>query len=189
MNKFKRPLKTRSKNLNRFVIIFAILLLLTLGLAIGFNFNWQLFKVKKQAVDIISELSKTYQTNFDVVSSSGVIKGLVTKEQNKTTIEIYEPELLLGTKMVYNGQEVTVAYKGIEAKTSNNCVLNKFPISAIIDVENMVYKGEYDKWDVKDDILCVEGKYSNSNFKFKADLRKNKVISIYLEEGNITANY
>lgn len=190
MRGLQRPLKAKNKKIYRFITIFVIFLLLIFGLiTVGPNFNWQFFKVKKQAVDIISELSKTYQTDFNVSSNYGLIKGKLTKEKNKTTIEICEPELLLGTQMVYNGQDVIIIYKGIEAKTTNNCVINKFPISAIVNVENMVYNGEYSNWNVKDDILYVEGKYSNSNYTFKADLRKNRVISVCLEDENIFAGY
>ncbi len=182
-------IKRRYKLHRLFLLILIVVSVIIIFKVISGNFSCSFLKPRKLTSDIISELSKIYQTNISISSDNNVVTGRLVRNKGNAEFEIESPTLLSGTKIIYNNDSVEIKYKDINLKVDDNYMINQLPISVVLMIENMVYNGKYDNCEIEDDILCVEGKYNDNNFIFKADLRQNKVISICLEDVNIVANY
>ena len=157
-----------------------------------FRMNFQKIHLKtskKQIENIIYELEKKYQANLDVSTNNQITTGKIQRDFDNVVFNVVEPGLLANTEIRYNKDNINIKYKNIELKTENCCFSNNWPISTIIGIENMVYHNDFDNWDIKDDILSIEGTYNDETFVFKADLRKNRVIFVGQENKNIFANY
>ncbi|MBP0979824.1 MAG: hypothetical protein J6C55_04205 [Oscillospiraceae bacterium] len=175
---------------------YKILIILSLSLIIIFIFilnssSKNIFlKKQKNISEIISELPKRYQTELNISSNSGFIKGSMIRENNKVVFEIKEPVLLTGFQIIYDydNKKILMKYKEIESKINNNLVIKNFPVSVVINIENLVYQGYYNNYNIEDDILYLEGQYEDDEFILKIDLRQNKIISILLKNNNIDAS-
>ena len=112
------------------------------------------------------------------------------RENNKVVFEIKEPVLLTGFQIIYDydNKKILMKYKEIESKINNNLVIKNFPVSVVINIENLVYQGYYNNYNIEDDILYLEGQYEDDEFILKIDLRQNKIISILLKNNNIDAS-
>ena len=179
----------------RFRRIIILVIFILIGILIIFflrrekDFDKSFFHNRREISDIMAKIPRRYQRNVDITSNNGKLKGKIIRDENDVTFEINEPGVLAGMQIKYENKGINLKYKEMELKTSNNVMLQYFPVSKIIEVENIIYNGYYDKYEIKGDELSIEDKYNNENFKFKLDLRQNKINSIYLEEGNITAEY
>ena len=147
------------------------------------------FKTSKSTKDTVLELQKKYQANVEITGDNGIMKGSINKAEDGIVFNIVEPNIMSGAQIVYGDEGVVIKYQNLSSNVNDNFMLNQFPLSVILKIEDMVYNGQYDKCDIKNDILYVEGKYNNKKYIFKADLRRNRVISINAENDKIVANY
>ena len=147
------------------------------------------FKTSKPTKEIVLELQKKYQANVEITGDNGIMKGSLNKCEDGVVFNIVEPNIMSGAQVVYGNEGVVIKYQDLSSNVNDDFMLNQFPLSVILKIEDMVYSGQYDKCDIKNDILYVEGKYNNKKYIFKADLRRNRVISINAEDDKIVANY
>lgn len=178
------------KYLLSLVVIFAVVII---GV---FSFNFVklqisnlFFKTSKPTKEIVLELQKKYQANVEINGDNGIMKGSLNKCEDGVIFNIVEPNIMSGAQVVYGNEGVVIKYQNLSSNVNDDFMLNQFPLSVILKIEDMVYSGQYDKCDIKNDILYVEGKYNNKKYIFKADLRRNRVISINAEDDKIVANY
>lgn len=147
---------------------------------------------KNEIKDIIQKLPKKYESSIDISYKSGGIKGQLIRNEDDIIFRVTDPPILSGLQVEYIGDEISLKYKEIESKMKNNqIIMERFPVSKVIGIENMIYEGigNKDKWHVKDDELYIEDKYKNKNFKLNIDLRKNKITSVNLDEDNMVVSY
>ena len=178
------------KYLLSLIVIFAVVII---GV---FSFNFVklqisnlFFKTSKPTKEIVLELQKKYQANVEINGDNGIMKGSLNKCEDGVIFNIVEPNIMSGAQVVYGNEGVVIKYQNLSSNVNDDFMLNQFPLSVILKIEDMVYSGQYDKCDIKNDILYVEGKYNNKKYIFKADLRRNRVISINAEDDKIVANY
>ncbi len=176
-------------NILRFVVIFLIIVVIFNFVNMKNTKNINFKTSKKQITDVIAKLEKKYQAEVDISSCNGVVKGTMHRDGVVVDFDVIDPVLLTDMKISYLQDGVNVKYKDIESKTHDNYLMAKFPLSMVIEIENMVYGNCFERWDIKNDILSIEGKYHSDDFLFKADLRKNRVIFIGQENNNLFANY
>lgn len=174
----------KNNNYYRILIIVSIILIIVFI----FYFNNLFFMKQENISDIISELPRKYQTDIEVSSNIGLIKGNMTRDNNKVIFEIKEPISLSGFQIIYDNEIITMKYKGLESNIKDNLIMKNFPIDIIINIENMIYKEDYDNWNIEDDLLYLEGQYQDDKFMLKIDLRQNKIMSYLLNNKNIGAN-
>ena len=178
------------KYLLSLIVIFAVVII---GV---FSFNFVklqisnlFFKTSKPTKEIVLELQKKYQANVEINGDNGIMKGSLNKCEDGVIFNIVEPNIMSGAQVVYGNEGVVIKYQNLSSNVNDDFMLNQFPLSVILKIEDMVYSGQYDKCDIKNDILYVEGKKKKKKYIFKADLRRNRVISINAEDDKIVANY
>lgn len=185
-------MRRRDERFKRIIILIIFMLigfLITFFLRREKDLDKSFFHNQRNISDVIAKMSRRYQRNVDITSNNGKLKGKIIRNENDVTFEINEPGALAGMQIKYDDKGINLRYKEMEFKTSDNAILQNFSVSRVIGVENIIYDGFYNKYNIKNDELSIEDKYNNENFKVTLDLRQNKISSIYLEEKNITAEY
>lgn len=175
-------MKTRT-----FTIVVAALLALILGVTfLGLHGR----KSAKPPANLASTMSKGFDAGATIRMKDLVMVGDINKTKSGAlTIAIKEPKHLKGMTFEYDGDDVSVSYKGIKIKLDENSKLVSSALSVIVNAIDKASSDSGVNVGIDGKALIVSGDCDSGKFDIKLDKKTGSMISLKLDELDFECNF
>lgn len=163
-----------------FTVCVTILLILILAVTfIGLSKR----KVEKSPEKIVSNLANPFTASATIDMDGLVMEGDINKtESGECTISIKEPKTLEGMKFAYDGEDITVSYKGLSIALDEDSKLVSSAGNIIVNAINKASSKEGVDITLDEKTIIVDGNCESGDFQIKMDKETGSMMSLNLPE-------
>lgn len=180
-------MKKKEMKTSTFMIFASIILVLIVVFAIG-------ALGKRKSTPPPHQISTNMHRPFDAKATIKMKDLIMEADVNKTdigvaTFKIKEPKSLKGMEFQYNGNDVTVSYRGLSVKLDENSKLASSIAGIIVSSIDKAASPSGVDVDIDGKALVIKGESEAGRFKILLDKNTGSIVSLNVPELDFECNF